>query len=148
MPLKHSKPQHTAIFVHQSELASKMFPTLYGWRTETEIIKHFVIRLQQLATQLQESTYPVLLRSIIDGKNDRRYVHVQISSNMTDSKLWKLNRALCNGKIWPGNQWKSQKINWINSILTIFPWVNLIYTRYAEWRVNNATTMLICQSWR
>lgn len=47
----------------------------------------FFIWLQQLATQLQESTYPVLLRSIIDGKNDRRYVHVQISSNMTDSKL-------------------------------------------------------------
>lgn len=32
-------------------------------------------------------TYPVLFRSIILGKNDRKYAHVHIKSKITDNKL-------------------------------------------------------------
>lgn len=39
-------------------------------------------------------THPVLLRSIILGKNDLKYAQVHIKSNMTDKRLWKLNIAL------------------------------------------------------
>lgn len=44
-------------------------------------------------------TYPVLLRSIMLGNKDRKYAQVQIRSKITDSKLWKLNSALCNKQI-------------------------------------------------
>lgn len=40
-----------------------------------------------IAARLMDIAYPVLFRSISDGKNERRYVHVQISKRITDNKL-------------------------------------------------------------
>lgn len=85
LPLKHSKPQRTEISVHQSELISKMFPT-HCAQKRNETVCHLTAAISKLVNQ-RENTYPVLLRSIRDGKKARRYVHVQISSKMTDNKL-------------------------------------------------------------
>lgn len=44
--------------------------------------------------------YPVLFRSMMLGNSERKYAQVHIISNMTVSRLWKLNKALY------GNKWK------------------------------------------
>lgn len=44
--------------------------------------------------RFRKNTHPVLFRSMIDGKSERKYAQVQISSRMTDSRLWKLKIAL------------------------------------------------------
>lgn len=148
-PLEHSKQQHTAIFVHRSELISKTSPAHCTNKcNRKKKIKlchlHFGVAISILVW-CEDSTYPVLLRSISDGKNDRRYVHVQMSSKITDNKLWKLNRALC-------NETKTErkcsvngrrKFNYTDSTLyqiTIFFMRIVFYMelsiRYMKWRVN------------
>lgn len=97
--------------------------------------------------------YPVLLRSNIDGKNDRRYVHVQMNSKITDNRLWKLNRALCDTRHSEAKWKQNNKIVIISRISIIcrecdgdymtdgqFPkilplWF-VVFTMVHEWRVN------------
>lgn len=43
--------------------------------------------------------YPSLLRSMMAGNMECRYVEVQMRRRMIKSKLWKLKRAVCGGRV-------------------------------------------------
>jgi hypothetical protein len=85
-----------AINTHAAETHGDFLsPILANFQNVPNILKEkktLVMHNQIILMSYDE--YPVFLRSINDGKSDRKYAHVQIKSKITDNKLWKLNNAL------------------------------------------------------